>query len=135
MNIKYLYKFSAITLTLFGLLTLFLTTSIFLNLFGVRESEGNYVMFIVTANFISSLLYIVAAYGFWNEKIWTFKFLISSLIILFSSFIALVFYAKNGGVYETKTIGAMMFRIIFTTVFSAFSYLMILKFKKNETSL
>jgi hypothetical protein len=132
MNIKFLYKFSAITLTLFGLLTLFLTTSIFLNLFGVRESEGNYVMFIVIANFISSILYIAVAYGFWNEKIWTFKFLISSLIILFTSLIALFFYEKNGGVYETKTIGAMAFRLVLTLVFIIIAYLLIKKNEKNE---
>lgn len=129
---KYIYKISSIILALFALLTLFLTSSIFLDLFGVRESEGNYVMFVVIANFVCSFLYIIAAFGFWKEKKWTIYFLISSAILLFSTFIALIFYAKNGGIYETKTVGALTFRIIFTTIFSAISYLLILKSKKNE---
>ena len=54
----------AIILAGFGLLTLFLSTSVIFYLFGIRAKEGNYVLFIVWCNFISSLLYLFAAYGF-----------------------------------------------------------------------
>jgi hypothetical protein len=36
-----------ILLTGFGLLTLFLSTSVIFDLFGIRAKEGNYVLFVV----------------------------------------------------------------------------------------
>ena len=56
--------FLATILGAFGLLTLLLSTSVIFDLFGVRAKEGNYVLFVVWANFISSILYLFAAYGF-----------------------------------------------------------------------
>jgi hypothetical protein len=60
-----------ILLTGFGLLTLFLSTSVIFDLFGIRAKEGNYVLFVVWSNFISSILYLLAAYGFIKSKKWT----------------------------------------------------------------
>ena len=60
--------FLATTLGAFGLLTLLLSTSVIFDLFGVRAKEGNYVLFVVWANFISSILYLFAAYGFVKSK-------------------------------------------------------------------
>ena len=45
-------KISAIILTLFALITLFMSSSVIFDLFGIREKEGNYVLFIVITNFI-----------------------------------------------------------------------------------
>ena len=61
---KYVLYTSAVILTAFGLLTLFLSTSVIFDLFGIRAKEGNYVLFVVWSNFISSILYLFAAYGF-----------------------------------------------------------------------
>ena len=58
----------AFLLAVFGLLTLFLSTSIIFDLFNIRTREGHYVPFVVVANFISSLLYLLAAYGFFQKK-------------------------------------------------------------------
>ena len=51
-------------LLLLGLLTLFLSSSIIFDLFEIREMEGNYVGFVVWANFISAILYIITALDF-----------------------------------------------------------------------
>jgi len=40
---KYVLSTSAVILTAFGLLTLFLSTSVIFDLFGIRAKEGNYV--------------------------------------------------------------------------------------------
>jgi predicted RND superfamily exporter protein len=61
------YLLAAI-LTGFGLLTLFLSSSVIFDLFGIRAKEGNYVLFVVWANFISSILYLFAAYGLLKSK-------------------------------------------------------------------
>ena len=66
----------AVLILLFALLTLFLSGSVIFDLFGIRAKEGNYVLLVVWANFISSLLYLVAAYGLVVQKKWPYKILI-----------------------------------------------------------
>ena len=112
----------AIVLTVFGLATLFLSGSVIFDLFGVRAKEGNYVLFVVWANFLSSILYLFAAYGFIKIKKWTIHLLSVSILLLIVAFIGLIIHVNSGGIYETKTIGAMIFRIILTLVFSILAY-------------
>lgn len=124
---KYTAYILATFLTGFGLLTLFLSTSVILDLFGVRAREGNYVLFIVWANFISSILYLFAAYGFFKSKKWTIKLLISSSVILITALSGLFYYINSGGIYEVKTVGAMFFRISVTLLFTGVAYFTINK--------
>lgn len=126
---KYLPKIIAIILAAFGLLTLFLSSSVIFDLFGIRAKEGNYVLFVVWSNFISSLFYLFAAYGFVTAKKWTTQLLGISIIILITSFTGLIIYASSGGLHETKTIGAMIFRITVTLVFAILAYFLITKRK------
>ncbi len=120
----------ASVLAAFGLLTLFLSSSIIFDLFGIRAKEGNYVLFVVWANFVSSLLYLSAAYGFIKAKKWTVQPLAISALVLILTFIGLIIHVKTGGKYETKTIGAMIFRIFVTLIFTFLAYLTIIKNKK-----
>jgi len=113
---------AAIVLTVFGLLTLFLSGSVILDLFGIRAKEGNYVLFVVWANFLSSILYLFAAYGFLKTKKWTTHLLGLSTILLILAFVGLIIHINSGGIYETKTIGAMIFRITLTMAFSIIAY-------------
>lgn len=124
---KYIPYLVAAILTGFGLLTLFLSTSVIFDLFGIRAKEGNYVLFVVWANFISSILYLFAAYGFVKNKIWTTALLGISTIILIATFIGLLIHVNSGGIYETKTIRAMIFRISVTVVFTIIAYFTITK--------
>ncbi len=118
-------------LAAFGLLTLFLSTSVIFDLFGVRAKEGNYVLFVVWANFISSLIYLFAAYGFIKNTKWTAQLLGISAIVLLLAFVGLFIHINAGGIYETKTIGAMAFRTTVTLVFSALAYFTITKNKRQ----
>jgi hypothetical protein len=120
----------AALLTAFGLLTLFLSSSVIFDLFGIRAKEGNYVLLVVWANFLSSILYLVAAYGFVKSRQWTIKPLGISAIILVLAFAGLLIHINSGGIYETKTVGAMLFRIVVTAVFAALAYVLILKNNK-----
>ncbi|MBK6572570.1 MAG: hypothetical protein IPG21_08865 [Saprospiraceae bacterium] len=122
------YLFAAI-LGGFGLLTLFLSTSVIFDLFGIRAKEGNYVLFVVWSNFICSLLYLFAAYGFVKSKKWTASLMGISTIILVAAFIGLRIHANSGGIYETKTLGALIFRISVTIVFAMIAYITISKKK------
>ena len=120
----------AIVLAVFGLITLFLSSSVIFDLFSVRAKEGNYVLFVVWANFLSSILYLFAAYGFIKTKKWTIHLLGISAILLIVAFIGLIIHINSGGIYETKTIGAMIFRISLTLVFSILAYFTISYFER-----
>jgi hypothetical protein len=122
----------ALLLAIFGLLTLFLSTSIIFDLFDIRIREGHYVLFVVVANFISSLLYLISAYGFFRKKKWTLSLLATSAAVLFIAYILLLVYIYVGGLYEEKTISAMIFRIVLTLGFAGASYLLINKKIQNE---
>ena len=118
-----------LVLSLFAALTLFLSSSIILDLFNIREKEGNYVPFVVWANFISSILYIIAAVGIVKLKKWPALLLLLSAIILIAAFIGLKIYISNNGIYELKTVSAMIFRIALTIGFSLASYFLVNKSK------
>lgn len=121
----------ALIIIAFGLLTLFLSSSVVFDLFGIRAKEGNYVLFVVVANLISSLLYLLAGYGIIQKKTWTTKILSISAGLLIIAFLGLFVHINTGGVYETKTIGAMIFRISLTLLFVTVSFLLN-KRMKNE---
>lgn len=120
----------ATVLAAFGLLTLFLSSSVIFDSFGVRAKQGNYVLFIVFANFICSIIYLLSAYGFIKNMKWTTKLLGISIIVLIVAFIGLSVHINSGGIYETKTIGAMIFRITVTLIFTLLAYFTISKNKK-----
>ena len=114
-------------LTVFGLLTMFLSTSVIFDLFDVRAKEGNYVLFVVWSNFISSFLYLISVYGLLSSKKWTFRTLGLATLILTIAFVGFLFYIQSGGIHETKTISAMVFRIFLTLGFTLFAYFTINK--------
>lgn len=126
-NITIIRSASAIILLLFALLTLFMSSSVIFDWFGIRAREGNYVLFIVWANFSASILYLIAAYGFLKKENWTFGVLIGALMVLVAAFIGLQFHIQNGGIYETKTVKAMVFRMVVTLIFSLVAYFKIKK--------
>ena len=116
----------------FATLTLFLSSSIIFDLFGIREQEGNYVLFVVWANFICGFLYLLAAYGYLKNKNWSILFLSASATILIMAFIGLLFHIKDGGLYEKKTIGALILRITMTIIFDVFMYFIKPKSNKDK---
>jgi len=121
--------FPIVLLIAFALLTLFLSSSIIFDWFGIREKEGNYVLFVVWANFVCSLLYLFAAYGFLKQKKVTFHILSLSALILITALLGLYVHINSGGLYETKTIGAMVFRISITLAFVLLAYFKLIKGK------
>lgn len=125
---NYFHPIGAIILMLFGLLTIFMGGSVIFDLFDIRAKEGNYVLFVVWANFICGFLYVIAASGFYKAKVWTIKPLTIALIILLFTFMGLYIYIKNGEPFENKTLYAMTFRTIITVIFIMLSY-----YKINKT--
>jgi len=126
----FLKYITTITLTAFALLTLFLSSSIIFDWFGIRAKEGNYVLIVVWANFISSFLYLFAAYGLVTLKKWTIKLLGISLILIMLAAIGFIIHINTDGLYETKTVGALLFRMSITLIFTFLAYLTTIKWNK-----
>ena len=116
-------------LSLFGFLTLFLSTSVILDLFGIREKEGNFIMFIVWANFLSAIIYLLSAYGIMKNKKWSTRLLSLSTIILLTVLVGLFVHISLGGVFEIKTVYGMIFRTLITLIFTISSFIL---FKKRQ---
>lgn len=112
----------ATLLALFGALTLFMSSAVIFDLFGIREKEGHYVLFVVVANFACSLLYLPAAYGLYKAKGWAVTLLGISFLLLILAFAGLLGYIQAGGVYEQRTVGALLFRIAVTLAFMYVGY-------------
>ena len=129
---KAISYFMALVLLAFGLLTLFLSTSLLLDLFGVREKEGNYVLVVVWANFFSALLYLSSAFGFIKNAKWTSYLLAINLIIMILAYFGFVSHVNGGGLYEAKTFGALAFRISASVVFLLTAYFTITRSKAIE---
>lgn len=113
---------AAVLLALFGAVTLFMSSAVIFDLFGIREREGNYVLFVVVANFICSLLYLPAAWGLYKVRAWTVTLLGICLLLLILAFAGFLVHIQSGGLYEKKTIGALLFRIAVTGVFTYLGY-------------
>jgi hypothetical protein len=126
-----LLKFAAIGLTLFALLTLFMSGSVIFDLFGIRQKEGNYVLFIVVSNFIAGFLYLFGAYGLFTSRVWTTRLLTIITVVLIVAFFGLIFHINSGGVYEAQTVKAMIFRISLTAVLTVLAWRTISKKQSN----
>jgi|SRR6185437_4817716 len=113
---------SGFIIALFGVVTLFMSTSVIFGLFDIREKEGNYVLFVVIANFICAFLYLAAAYGFFARRKWTTMLLNFAVGVLVITFIGLGIHIYSGGIYEQKTIAAMIFRTLLTIGFTLVSF-------------
>lgn len=120
----------AAVLLAFGLLTLFLSSSLLLDLFGIREKEGNYVLIVVWANLISSLIYLSSADDFIKSRKWTIYLLASSVLIMILAYIGFIFHVNGGRLHETKTFGALAFRTGFSTVSALIAFFIVAKSQK-----
>lgn len=121
MNDKAL-KISGTVLGLFGILSLFISTSVILDFFGMREREGDSVFFIVYINFLSSFAYLFCSYGFLTKKKWTTKVLFATLAILLASYIGLICYIQAGNEIELLLIIVMLIRVSLTIIFAGLSW-------------
>lgn len=124
----------AIVLALFGALTLFMSAAVVFDLFGVRQKQGDYVLFVVVANGICSLLYLPAAWGLYHGRRWTLTLLVGAAALLGLAFGGLFFHIQAGRPYETKTVVALLFRLVLTGLFAALAYRLVPGFRRKEAA-
>ncbi len=100
----------------FGLMTLYLSGSVIFDLFGMRAKQGNYVMFVIIANFICGFLYLIGGYKLLTLNLQAKKIFGYALLILLLTFIAFLIYVQMGGVHKTDTFKALGVRTTTTTI-------------------
>lgn len=115
-------------LIVFALVTLFMSSSVLFDWFGIRAKQGNYVPFVVKTNLTAALIYLIAAYGFINSKKWASWAMLSVALLLFYALSLFYLHMHSGGPYENRTLYALIFRIIFTLVFAG-----LLSFNSGKT--
>lgn len=119
---KKLKLIQTLLLALIGGMSVFMTSAIIFDLFGIRELEGNYVPFVVQANLACGIIYLYAAAMNHKFPRKTYTALIIALAILIITFAAALVYIKNGGIYESQMPKAMTFRTLFTAIMLYISY-------------
>lgn len=107
-------KIAMVLSALIGLVTIFAGGSVLLDMFGMRALEGQYVLFVVWANFVCGFLYLFGSYGFFKKEKWTATVMGIAFLILVVTFISFVIWILQGKPYEFKTIMAMSFRTLLT---------------------
>lgn len=124
-------KIAAIALALFAAVTIFMSGSVLFDLFGIRAKEGNYVLFVVVANFICGFLYLMAAIGLFLQRKWSNPLLITTLGILLVAFLGFMWHIEAGGLYEMRTVKALGFRFLVTLLFAGISWFYLTRNKKS----
>ena len=106
---------------IFGVITLFASSSVLFGYSDILEKEGNYAPFVLWGNLISGPLYLLAAIGFIYSKKWTLKLLLGILVILGVNLIIFIFFLINGENYESETLMALSFRLAVTGILAFFA--------------
>ncbi len=98
-----------------------------------RKSVGNYISFIVWFNFLFGFVYLAASAGLWYQKrwaVWVSLLIASATLIAFG---VLIIYIVSGGLYELRTIYAMIFRFTVWLLISIVAYTKISRIRSNTT--
>lgn len=112
----------AFAIIAFALLTIFMSSSVLFDWFGIRAGQGNYVPFIVKTNLTAGILYLIVVFGFLKAEKWAYWAMLSIALLLILAFTLFIVHIQTGGSYESKTIGAMIFRILFTLLLAGLIY-------------
>ena len=106
----------------FGLLSIFSGGSVLFGPDEAQRSVGAYVGFVLWFNFLAGFAYVIAGVGLWARQRWavTLAFLIAAATLLV--FAAFGVHVANGGAYEVRTLGALIFRSLVWLAIAAVAY-------------
>jgi len=122
------FKILSIFLIAFGLLTIKEGGSVLFFDSAARAEAGNYVPFVLWFNFFAGFAYAGAGFGIYQQKNWAVG--LSTIIAALTTlvFIAFLIHILMGGLYENRTLGAMIIR---TSVWVLTSFFLLHQKKKG----
>jgi len=120
-------KVIAVVAIAFGLLTLKSGGEV-LFIEGVgRQAAGNYVPFVLWSNFILGFFYIIAGVGLWLQRRWAAWLAIFIAVVTLATFAAFAWHIQTGGLFEARTIKAMILRSGVWSVISLIAYIRLIR--------
>ncbi len=125
-------KVLAVVAILFGLLTIKSGGAVLLFDGAERVAAGNYVPFVLWSNFILGFVYIVAGVGMWLQKRWAAWLAMAILIVTLMVFAAFGWHISTGGLFEERTLKAMILRSSVWLVLSLLLYIRLIKQKYGD---
>lgn len=99
-----------IFVTIFGFLTLKSGGDVLFFSEEARAAAGNYVPFVLWSNFIAGFFYIVTGVGIFIKRKWSINMAVLLAVFTAGVFLAFGLHIVNGGLYESRTVGAMVLR-------------------------
>jgi hypothetical protein len=75
-----------------------------------RAAAGNIVPFVLWFNFVAGFAYVIAGFGLFLWKRWAAQLSAAIAVATMAVFIALVVHIFLGGMFEVRTVGAMIIR-------------------------
>jgi len=112
----------AIIAIAFGLLTLKSGGSVLFIDGEGRQEAGNYVPFVLWFNFLMGFVYLIAGVGLWLQKrwaVWLSIFIAGATVAVFAILGA---HILQGGLFEQRTVVAMVMRSVVWSVISLFAF-------------
>jgi len=95
----------------FGLLTIVSGGNALFGDAAARAAVGNAVPFVLWFNFAAGFAYVAAGAGLLFGRRWGLWLSVAILVATILVFIAFGVHAQQGGLYEMRTVGAMVLRI------------------------
>lgn len=118
---------ATIIAVVFGLLTIKSGGEVLFFDDSAREDAGNYVAFVLWFNFFAGFAYILAGAGLYLQKQWAARlsiFIVGATIVVFVLFGLHIF---NEGMYEVRTVAAMVLRTIVWAIIAMYAYRRIIR--------
>ena len=111
---------AAVLVFMFGLLTLISGSTVLFGPESFSRMAGEVVDFVLWFNVLSVPLYLLAGAGLWRGSFWivglsAFMALMCALVLL-----ALLLHISTGEAYESRTLVAMSFRLVFWALLYGF---------------
>ena len=87
-----------------------------------RQEAGNYVPFVLWFNFLMGFVYFIAGVGLWLQKYWAVWLSLFIAVTTLIVFAILGLHILQGGLFEQRTVGAMIMRSIVWSAISIFAF-------------
>ncbi|MCL4744009.1 MAG: hypothetical protein KJZ83_01215 [Burkholderiaceae bacterium] len=85
-------------------------------------AAGNYVAFVLWFNFVAGFAYVVAGLGLWWRRRWAAWLAVAIAAATALVFAALGAHVAAGGVYEQRTVVAMVLRLAVWGAIAAYAW-------------
>lgn len=92
-----------------------------------REAAGNFVGYVLWFNFVMGFFYIIAGIGLWLPRRWAAWLSIIVTIATLAVFAVFGMHIVQGGLYEQRTVAAMVLRSLLWLVISIVAYRKIIR--------